>query len=107
MIFSIQRFLEDRFHRRGLTDVDQFAVSLANFYDSHRQGRTQEEFSRAARRLHTAFFRNNRELRRDEFVLDLVRQLDRRFKKQIATGATSYSSVTSSKVAAICARFRA
>lgn len=32
MIFSVQHFIEDYFHRRGLTDLDQFAVRLANAY---------------------------------------------------------------------------
>jgi len=30
MIFSVQRFLEDHFERRGLEDVDQYAIQVAN-----------------------------------------------------------------------------
>jgi hypothetical protein len=86
MIFTIQRFLEDRFERRDLTDVDQYAVSLANKYVNERHGRTKEQFIASARRIRTVFFKNNRSLKRRVFEDGIVSLLDQRFlkKKRIA-----------------------
>jgi hypothetical protein len=86
MIFSIQRFLEDSFERRNLTDVDQFAVLIANLYDKRRGETSEEEFLIAMRKLRTLFYKNNPDLNRSYFEQTLLRSLDARFhsKKKVA-----------------------
>lgn len=89
MIFSIQRFLEDYFERRNFTDVDQFAVSLANLYDKRRGQTSADEFLIAMRRLRTLFYKNNFSLNRSDFERSLLKLLDTRFdpkKKAAETG---------------------
>lgn len=87
MIFSIQRYLEDYFHRRNLEDMDQYAVSLANLYDRERRGMKEDEFLRSVRRLRTVFFKKNSHVDRGRFERNLLGALDRRFKKKISTRA--------------------
>jgi len=82
MIFSIQRYLEDYFHRRGLQDPDQYAVSLAHLYDGERSGKNPAEFLRAMKRMRTAFYRTNANLAREKFSRDLLALLDTKFKKK-------------------------
>jgi hypothetical protein len=82
MIFAIQRFLEDRFERRGLPDVDQYAVALANKYATERRGKSQRQFLASIRRTRTVFFRNNRKLNRRAFEREIVDVLDRHFLKK-------------------------
>lgn len=85
MIFSIQRYLEDLFERRGLADVDQYAVKVANLYDSRRPIEPDEDLLRALHKIRTIFFRNNSEVNRIQFESDLLKLLDDRFKKKLTT----------------------
>ncbi len=82
MIFAIQRFLEDRFDRRGLSDVDQYAVALANKYATGRRGKSKPQFLASIRRTKTVFFKNNRKLNRRAFETEIVDVLDRHFLKK-------------------------
>jgi hypothetical protein len=82
MLFTIQRFLEDRFERRHLADVDQYAVALANKYATERRSRSKTDFLALIRRTRTVFFRNNRALNRREFEAEIVELLDRHFLKK-------------------------
>jgi hypothetical protein len=81
VVFSIQRFLEDRFKGSRLADPAQYAISLANLYYGHRDSASREAFVSRMHGLRTAFFRLNR-LDRNEYEADLVKVLDRRFKKR-------------------------
>ena len=56
MVFELQRYLEDLFERRQLSDLDQYAVKLANLYD---QARHATGFEKRMRRISTSFFRIN------------------------------------------------
>jgi len=82
MLFTIQRFLEDTFERRGLADPDQYAVSVANLYDQRRFTQSRSSFLTTMHGLRTSFFRANTELDRSSFERDLVTLLDRRFQKK-------------------------
>jgi hypothetical protein len=75
MIFSIQRYLEDSFDRRGLRDVDQYAVKLANLYARRRHEEADATFLKSLRRVRTAFYRNNPALARAPFEEELLRRL--------------------------------
>ena len=81
MIFSIQRFLEDHFERRGLTDVDQYAVRVASVFDRVGSRTSEETLARELGRLRTAFFRRNHDLDRKEFEARLAATLRRRFRE--------------------------
>jgi hypothetical protein len=59
MIFSIQRYLEDYFERRGLSDNDQYAVKVANLYGALRSSSSGSTLRRRLRSIHTVFFRAN------------------------------------------------
>lgn len=82
MIFSIQRYLEDHFSRRGLADTDQYAVRLANLYGQRRWGESKASFQKAMHRLQTVFFRSNEIAARADFELALLDVLDRKFLKK-------------------------
>lgn len=82
MIFSIQRYLEDSFSRRGLDDPDQYAVNFAKLYDRHRAGVSIDEFLESAKRIRTAFYRSNSQVQRPVFERELVKLLDSKFKKK-------------------------
>jgi len=82
LIFSIQRFLEDRFSQRSLVDNDQYAVRMANLYGQRRSGESKAAFLKAMHRLQTIFFRGNSIDRRDEFEVDLLDLLDAKFLKK-------------------------
>ncbi len=82
MIFSIQRYLEDYFERRGLIDNDQYAVKVANLYVAARYTRNEAAFRRRLTGIHTVFFRANPALTRADFQGELLRTLDRRFPKK-------------------------
>jgi hypothetical protein len=79
MIFSIQRFIEDYFQKRNLSDVDQFSVSLSNLYDSKRAQMSQGQFLLAMRRVRTLFYKTNAHLKRRDFERGLLKLLDDRF----------------------------
>jgi hypothetical protein len=82
MIFSIQRYLEDLFSKRGLEDPDQYAVTLANLYDQQRNGANKDAFLRKMHLLKTIFFRANRGLERNDFEEDVLQRLDQKFVKK-------------------------
>jgi hypothetical protein len=90
MIFSVQRFLEDYFSRRGLRDVDQYAVSLANLYERKRRPRTDKSFLESAHRIRTVFYGNNRELNRLKFEKSILAVLDGQFKKKAKSEIESF-----------------
>jgi len=81
-IFSVQRFLEDHFERRGLADVDQYAVRVANAFERLGPSATDKTLAVALGRVRTTFFRRNHDLHRKEFELRLSATLRRRFKKK-------------------------
>ena len=82
MIFAVQHFLEDHFARRGLSDPDQYAVRLANLFDSRRTSVSANAFLGSMGRVKTAFFRANPGLDRRSFEAKLLRTLDGKFKKK-------------------------
>jgi hypothetical protein len=82
MVFSIQVFLENYFHSRGLKDSTQYAVSLASLYDRKRYDRSSSEFLSAMRLLRTSFFKRNENLHRDTFEKKILDLLDNEFKKK-------------------------
>lgn len=82
-IFSVQRFLEDHFAQRGLTDIDQYAVRVANVFDRAATASTSQTLARQMARLQTGFFRRNNSLKRKEFEQQLAAELLRHFKKKI------------------------
>ncbi len=88
MIFSVQRFLEDHFERRGLADIDQYAVWVANIFERLGPRASEETLARALGRLHTAFFRRNHDLARKKFEAQLAATLRRRFPKKKENDAT-------------------
>jgi len=91
LIFSIQRFLEDRFSQRGLSDNDQYAVRLANLYGQRRSGGSKAVFLKSMHRLQTVFFRGNSIADRTEFELALLDVLDGKFlKKKFNSLPTSF-----------------
>lgn len=82
MIFSVQRFLEDHFERRGLADVDQYAIRVANAFERLGPKASQETLVRELGRLRTVFYRRNHDLDRKEFEAQLAATLRTRFKKK-------------------------
>ena len=82
MIFSIQRYLEDYFERRGLTDTDQYAVKVANTYRRSRSESSDVDIRRSLHQIRTAFFRVNSNLDRSGFEGKLIQLLDSRFLKK-------------------------
>jgi hypothetical protein len=82
MIFEVQHFLEDYFHRRNLSDVDQYAVKLANLYARRRGKEKDTAFVTAMRRLQTVFYKNNPEADRTSVERDILRRLDSKFQKK-------------------------
>ena len=82
MIFSVQRFLEDHFERRGLADVDQYAIRAANVFARLGSKPSEDTLARKLARLRTAFFRRNQDLDRKEFEAQLAATLRRRFPKK-------------------------
>jgi hypothetical protein len=82
MIFEIQRFLENYFHRCGFSDTDQYAVNLATLYDRKRHVKTGPFFLAAMKQLRTTFYRKNEQIRREAFEKKILSLLDREFKKK-------------------------
>jgi hypothetical protein len=82
MIFSVQRFLEDHFERRGLADPDQYAIRVANVFERLGPRASGETLARELGRLRTVFFRRNHDLDRREFETRLATTLRRRFQKK-------------------------
>src|SRR5438105_701170 len=86
-IFSVQRFLEDHFERRGLADVDKYAVRIANAFERVGSSATDATLAVELSHVRTAFFRRNHDLNRKEFELRLAASLRRRFKKKTSDPA--------------------
>ena len=86
MIFSVQRFLEDHFERRGLADVDQYAIRVANVFARLGPRASEETLARDLRHLRTVFFRRNHDINRREFEAQLAATLWRRFQKKTNDG---------------------
>src|SRR2546425_5223688 len=82
MIFSVQRFLEDHFERRGLEDVDQYAIQVADVVERLGLRASEETPAHELGRLRTVFFRRNHDLNRKEFEARLASTLRRRFQKK-------------------------
>jgi len=82
MIFSIQRYLEDYFNRCGLTDPDQYAISLAKLYDRERHGKNAPAFLALMKRIRTVFYKTNTSKQRDGFERKILTLLDGKFKKK-------------------------
>ena len=82
MIFSVQRYLEDYFVQRGLTDVDQYAIRIANAFDQQQPNTAEQAFVDAISKLRTAFYSRNRNLDRRAFEIEIARKLRQRFKKK-------------------------
>lgn len=87
MIFEVQHFLEDYFHRRNLSDVDQYAVKLANLYARRRSTEKDSAFVTAMHRLQTVFYKNNPDADRASVERDILRRLDTKFQKKNLAGA--------------------
>jgi hypothetical protein len=82
VIFSIQSYLEDQFNRRGLRDIDQYAVNLAALYDRERYGKTPQEFLSMMKRMRTTFYKRNTQTARASFEKTMLGLLDSKFKKK-------------------------
>lgn len=106
MIFSVQRYLEDYFERRGLTDIDQYAVKVANVYSQRRSGGNQAQLLRTMRSIRTAFFRNNPNIERVNFERKLLEQLDRHFQKKTHPGRNSFPGGVTKELAHIRTKSR-
>jgi hypothetical protein len=83
VVFSIQRYIEDHFHRRGLEDIDQYAVKLANAYARARPTSDDPQLLSSFARIRTIFYRNNTSLNRRAFEKKLLSLLDQNFKKKL------------------------
>jgi len=81
MIFSVQRFLEDYFERRGLADVDQYAIRISNTFTSRGPLVTLENLSRDLGKMRTVFYRRNGQITRRDFEAQLAKTLCKQFKK--------------------------
>jgi hypothetical protein len=81
MIFSIQRYVEDYLSRRGIDDLDQYAVRVANLYDTSRDEVSKDDFLSRMRKVRTVLFGNNTSLDRPEFESALLGRLDQNFRK--------------------------
>jgi hypothetical protein len=82
MIFSLQTYLEDYFNRRGLGDVDQYAVALSKLYDRERHHTAQQAFLAAMKRIRTVFYKRNDHIQREPFERQMLGLLDNKFKKK-------------------------
>jgi hypothetical protein len=82
MIFSIQHYIEDYFQRRNLSDIDQYAVRVANTFVDHLDEPNNKRLLKSLRRIRTVFYQNNEQLDRTEFELILAGQLRARYKKK-------------------------
>jgi len=89
LIFTIQRFLEDHFSRRGLVDADQYAVRLANLYGQRRADESKAAFQKSMHKVSTVFFRGNTITDRPAFELSLLEVLDKKFVKKKSDSLSS------------------
>lgn len=82
MIFSVQRYIEDYLSRRSLSDVDQYAVKIANLYAKRRSELEYDGFLRAMKKIRTVLFKNASSVARADFEKRLLELLDKNFKKK-------------------------
>lgn len=85
MLFTIQRFLEERFARQGFDDPDQFAVRIANLYTRSRSGASGKVFLQSLHGVRTVFFSRNK-LDRKTYEEGLLDALDGKFEKKSLDG---------------------
>ncbi len=83
MLCSIQAYLEDYLNRRGISDIDGFAVKLANLYFNNRASSDQDSFLRKVSGIRTVLYANNGISDRSRFDAMLIDRLDSRFKKKL------------------------
>lgn len=88
MLFTIQRFLEERFARQGFDDPDQFAVRIANLYTRSRSGASGKVFLQSLHGVRTVFFSRNK-LDRKTYEEGLLDALDGKFEKKSLDGAAA------------------
>jgi len=81
-IFSVQHFLEDHFDRRGLSDVDQYAIRIANIFEQCGSGVSVARLGQEFRRVRTVFFRRNSVPDREGFETQLAGTLVKKFPKK-------------------------
>ena len=106
MIFSVQRYLEDYFERRGLSDIDQYAVKVANVYIQRRSGTNKTHLRRSIRSIRTAFYRNNPQIDRSDFEQKLVEQLARHFQKKSHSSLKTFPGGVSQELTKIRTKSR-
>jgi hypothetical protein len=82
VIFALQTYLENYFNRLGLSDTDEYAVSLAALYDRERHSETAAEFLSLMKRMRTVFYKRNSHSPRAQFEKKLLQMLDSKFKKK-------------------------
>ncbi len=82
MIFSIQRLVEEYITRRGLADVDQYAVKVANLYDRMAAQPDTDSLAKALSTVRTTFFRRNAAVDRKRFEQALSVRLAQSLKKK-------------------------
>ncbi len=90
MIFTIQHFIEDYFHRLNLSDTDQYSVRLANLYFQKRAGESSKDFLNIMHRVRTVFYKNNSNIDRSEFEANFLKLLDSRFKKKVSSRGINF-----------------
>jgi hypothetical protein len=89
VIFSVQRYLEEHLERRGLADVDDYAIQAANAFERVGPRATDTAVARELARIRTTFFRRNADLNRRQFEAQLARSLKQQFKKKTIVWTTS------------------
>lgn len=102
MVFSIQRFIEDYLNKRGVNDVDQYSVAVANLFDECRFDMTKDDFLQRMGRIRTPLFKKNPALMRRQFESQLLTRLDTKFKKKISPATSFVGGLTKE-----ASRFRA
>lgn len=95
MIFSVQRFLEEHLERRGLADVDEYAIRAATAFERAGVRPTDARIVRELARVRTTFFRRNTQLNRKEFERKLAGVLRVRFKKKMTQPSMVFGGVCS------------
>jgi hypothetical protein len=83
MMYSIQTYLEDYFHKLGLDDSDRYSVSLARLYDRERHGKSTSAFLVSMKRVRTGFYKQNENIPRSVFESRILKLLDGKFKKKV------------------------
>lgn len=82
MIFSVQRLVDEYITRRGLADVDQYAVKVANLYDRMSAKPDVDSLAKTLATVHTVFFRRNQGIDRKQFEQALAVRLSQNVKKK-------------------------